>query len=417
MDALKYLEQLKPSYMSLGLERLENLKEKIPMEFPENNVIVAGTNGKGSTCAFLSSILINSGFKVGFFSSPHLIDVSERIRIDNNPIEREDFKKYIFFLKDILEKNKISLTYFEFLTVLALIFFKEKDTDINILEVGLGGKLDATNIASSLLGIITSISHDHTKILGNSLSKIAREKAGIIKNSVPTLVSFQKNSVLKVLKEEALKKSSPLYELKKEIEIKDINTSLEGISYYLKTPQRSYNIFTDFLGQYQIENSALAIRAAEILSEILKFPLTAEAVQKGISSAHWHCRLKKYEKDGKTIFIDGAHNMEGIKALSKSLEKLNLNNLKVGFFSFKDKNPKKLLQRILPLSKKIYLFSLKNERSPSLKDWQRIVKSLKIKNFEIVEENKIEEAIKNYKIDLFTGSLYFAGEVLKCLKK
>ncbi|MEJ5166345.1 MAG: folylpolyglutamate synthase/dihydrofolate synthase family protein [Thermoanaerobaculia bacterium] len=417
MDPLKYLEELKPSYMSLGLERLENLKEKIPIQFPENNVIVAGTNGKGSTCAFLSSILKNSGFKVGFFSSPHLIDVSERIRINNEPIQKDDFKKYILFLKEILDKNKISLTYFEFLTVLSLIYFKEKNTDINLLEVGLGGKLDATNIASSLLGIITSISYDHTKILGNSLKKIAIEKAGIIKNSVPTLVSFQKKPVLRVIREEALKKSSPLHQLKEEINIKDIRISIDGISYRLITPQRNYEIFTNFLGEYQIENSALSIRAAEILSERMKFPLTNESIQRGISSAQWECRLKKYENNGKTIFIDGAHNIGGIKALSKSLQKLNFNNLKIGFFSFKDKNPEKLLKKLLPFSKKIYFFNLNNERSPGFEEWLRIARDLKIKDYEIVEEDKIGEVIEKEKIDLFTGSLYFAGEVLKWLKR
>lgn len=417
MDSLKYLDSLKPSYISLGLERLEALKDILPFKFPSNNVIVAGTNGKGSTCAFLSSILSKCGLKTGFFSSPHLIDPSERIRINGNPIDLKSLEKYTFLLKDFLEKNKKELTYFEFLTILSIWFFKESGTDLNILEVGLGGRLDATNIAPAILTLITSISHDHTKVLGNTLKEIAREKAGIIKNRIPVLISKQKHSVFNVIKEEADKKNAILFEISKKSKIKNVCFNKEGISFDCKTSKNIYKIYTPHIGEYQIENSALAILASEILSEILKFPLTPEAVERGISSTEWTGRFKKYQLNGKPIFLDGAHNLSGMKALVRSIKKLKIEGLEIGFSALKDKNPKKMLETILPFSSKTYFFCLPSERGMKYEDWENLCKKIKIKNYEIVDLEDFEKSVKEKNIQLFTGSLFFIGEVLKCLKK
>jgi len=417
MDALEYLETLKPSYMSLGLERLNSLLKILPFEMPSKNVIVAGTNGKGSTCAFLSSILQKCSLKVGFFSSPHLIYPMERIKINGKNIDNDSLNKYTFLLKDFLEKNKKSLTYFEFLTILSLWYFKEEKTDLNILEVGLGGRLDATNIANSVLSIITSISFDHTNVLGKTLKSIAKEKAGIIKEKVPTVVAPQKICVLNVIKEEAEKKSSDLYEIAKETKIKNKNISLEGLSFDFFSRKNSYNIFTSHLGEYQIENISLAIFSSELLSDILKFPLTTEAVEIGISSTEWLGRLKRYQFNGRHLYFDGAHNIGGITSLVNSIKKLKLNELNVGFFAFKDKNPQKLLQKIIPFSKKIYLFCLNNERALKYNEWEDICNKLNFGDYEIIKEEDFERSIFEKNIQLYTGSLFFIGEVMKCLKK
>ncbi len=417
MDAISYLELLKPSYMSLGLERLEGVLKILPFEIPSNNIIVAGTNGKGSTCAYLSSILRKAGLKIGFFSSPHLIDLFERIRINDKPIDIDSLNKYTFLLKDLLEKNKKDLTFFEFLTILSLWYFKEEETDLNILEVGLGGRLDATNIANSILSMITSISFDHTNFLGKNLKSIAKEKAGIIKEKVPTIVAPQKKSVLEVLKEEAEKKSSSLIELSKEAKIKNKSLLLEGLSFELITKKNKYNIFTSHLGLYQIENSSLAILAAENLSETLKFPLTPEAVERGVASTNWLGRLKKYNLNGKGIYLDGAHNIGGIVALTNSIKKLKLNDLNIGFFAFKDKNPEKLIQKIVPFSKRLFIFSLNNERALKYEEWEILCKKIGLKNYEIIKGEDFEKSIFEKNIQLYTGSLYFIGEVLKCLRK
>lgn len=417
MDAISYLELLRPSYMSLGHERLEEVIKLLPFEIPSNNVIVAGTNGKGSTCAYLSSILQKAGLKIGFFSSPHLIDLFERIRINDIAIDIDSLNKYTFLLKYLLEKNKKDLTFFEFLTILSLWYFKERGTDLNILEVGLGGRLDATNIANSILSVITSISFDHTNFLGKNLKSIAREKAGIIKEKVPTIVAPQKKSVLEAIKKEAEKKSSNLIELSKEVKTRNKNILLEGISFELTTKRNKYNIFTSHLGLYQIENSSLAILAAENLSEILKFPLTPEAVERGVASTNWLGRLKKYNLNGKVVYLDGAHNIGGIVALTNSIKKLKLNDLNIGFFAFKDKNPEKLLQKIVPLSKKIFIFSLNNERALKYEEWESLCKKMGLKNYEIIKEEDFEKSIFEKNIQLYTGSLHFIGEVLKCLKK
>lgn len=417
MESLKYLESLKPSYMSLGLERIKNAIKILPFQIPKNNVIVAGTNGKGSTCAFLSSILQKSGLKVGFYSSPHLIDVNERIRIDNICIDNKSFEKYIKDLKNLLEKNNLNLTYFEFLTTLALWYFNENKTDVNILEVGLGGRLDATNVAPSILSVITSISPDHIKILGKTLKEIAKEKAGIIKEKVPTLISKQKPAALEIILQECKNNFSKIIEISKETKTKDIKISNEGLLFHCITKKNQYNIFTSHLGEYQIENISLAIIAAEILSNILNFPLTPEAVEMGISSTEWKGRLKKYFFNGNEIYLDGAHNSDGISSLIKSIKKLKMQNLNIGFSALKDKNPKNLLKKILQISKKIYFFCLPTERGMNYNDWEKLCEKMGLKNYEILELNNVEKLIKEKNIQLFTGSLFFMGEVLKCLKR
>lgn len=417
MDSLKYLESLKPSYMSLGLERVKDSIKILPFQIPKNNVIVAGTNGKGSTCAFLSSILQKSGLKVGFYSSPHLIDVNERIRINNICIDNKSFEKYIKDLKNLLKKNNLNLTYFEFLTVLSLWYFNENQTDLNILEVGLGGRLDATNVAPSFLSIITSISHDHTNILGKTLREIAREKAGIIKEKVPTLIAKQKPAVLDIILQECKKNFSKTIEISKEVKIKNAKISKEGLSFNCITRKNQYNIFTLHLGEYQIENISLAILGAEILSDILNFPLTPESIEIGISYAEWKGRLKKYFINGNEIYLDGAHNSDGIISLIKSMKKLKMQNLNIAFSALKDKNPGNLLKKILQISNKIFLFCLPTERGMNYNDWEKLCKKIGFKNYEILELHNVEKLIKEKNIKLFTGSLFFIGEVLKCLKR
>ncbi len=417
METIKLLESLKPSYMSLGLERLKEIIKIIPFEIQKNNVIVAGTNGKGSTCAFLSSILNKSNLRVGFYSSPHLIDLKERIRINGNPIDNDSLSYYTKNLWELLKISNKNLTFFEFLTILALWYFKEKETDLNVLEVGLGGRLDATNIAPSILNIITTISHDHTKILGKDLKSIAKEKAGIIKDETITITAPQKPKVLNILKEKAKESSSQLIELKKEVKIKGVELKKDGLFYNLSTKKGKYKIFSPLIGTHQIINSALAILSAEELSKIFEFPLTSEAVEGGISSIKWEGRFQKYNLNGKDIYLDGAHNINGIKAISKTLKSLNLKDINIGFSALKDKNPSKLLREIYPLSKKIFLFCLPSDRGMKYNDWEKIVKKMKISNFEIVDLDNFKETIINNEINFYTGSLFFIGEVLKCLKR
>lgn len=417
MEELNYLESLKPSYISLGLERIKEFFNILPFKIPEKNVIVAGTNGKGSTCAFLSSILSKANLKVGFFSSPHLLEVNERIKINNKNIDNLSLKKYISMVKNLMEKNNKNLTYFEFLTVLALWYFFEEETDINIFEVGLGGRLDATNAIPAIMSIITPISHDHTKILGKSLEKITYEKAGIIKKNVPLILAPQKRKVLNLIKEIAKINSSELIYLNDTLKSKILKIDLEGTYYNLKYFKREFDIFCPLLGEHQVINSSTSILAAIKLSEILNFPLTEETIEIGISSTEWPGRLKKYNFNGYKIFLDGAHNIGGFRALKKTMEKLNLKNLNIGFSALKDKKPSLLLKKIKPFAKKIYLFSLENERGLKEKDWEKIAKKISLKNYEIVPCKEFERKIKESRIDFFTGSLLFLGEVLKCLKK
>lgn len=274
---------------------------------------VAGTNGKGSVCAYLRSILMKSGCRVGTFTSPHLITMQERICMGNERITEEDFVKAYEQVKAVVEKNLnqgISHpSFFEFLFMMAMLYFKDQKPEYIILETGLGGRLDATNcIKKPVVCIITEIGYDHMQYLGNTLQEIASEKAGIIKKEVPVVFIDKRKEVTKILKEYATKAKSPAIVIGKD-NILNVNIHNKSIDFSFHTGYYNYiSLSLDTIAIYQVENASLAVQAAEVLEDERITPVT---IRDGLWEMHWPGRMEEIIPG---VYLDGAHNEDGIDA-------------------------------------------------------------------------------------------------------
>lgn len=328
-DSLRLLTSQKKFYINLGLDRMKKVAEAFGN--PQNSfkfIHVAGTNGKGSTCAMLAKILEENGYKTGLYTSPHITDYTERIKINFADISQYDFAKYVELVENVSRQEGIDLTEFEVLTMIAFLYFRDQKVDYAVIETGMGGRLDATNIVERpILTIITSISADHTDRLGKTVKEISFEKAGIIKKDVAVVVSSL-NSGFNVIKNRADKLNAPLGTVISNYDLIDIDK----------------NIFSDgknrfrlsLLGINQGENLALVIKAAEILK--LK---VGNALEKIV----WHSRFE-YIKE-KNLLIDAGHNPDGIKFLKQNLDVYFPNRKRVFLFGMLDtKDYKKAIKNL-----------------------------------------------------------------------
>lgn len=356
-------------YINLGLERVRKIldllnEQRCRAGMPDllsglKFVHVAGTNGKGSVCAMLSSILakckmqkvksnetvgrayLPDNTKAGLFTSPHVFEYTERIKINDIEIEKEIFAEKVINIVKLAQKNDIYLTEFEILTVVAFDYFAENEVDVVILETGLGGRLDATNvIQENLCSIITHIDFDHTERLGDTIEKIAYEKAGVIKENCPVVTS-SKNFGFEAVKKIAQEKDSRIFIPEEGPNFPEENLALKGY--------------------YQQENLALVLKAIEILNK-KGFNITTEAIENGLRNVKHHCRfeyLKEYN-----ILIDGAHNPNGTKALRESLDYYFPNQkIKFIFGCLKNKNYSEMMKNLFTANDGIYFYEFNNENS------------------------------------------------------
>ena len=311
--------------MKLGLaaigaacERLGRPHERLP------SVLIGGTNGKGSTAAVLSAIARAGGICAGLYTSPHLISVTERVRIAEEDISEAELDGYlsrVFCAADAAPE--VPLTYFEAMTAAAFLAFAERELDLAILEVGLGGRFDATNIAPASLSAVTSVSLDHVEELGARLAAIAREKAGIFRRGRPALVHAIEREALDTLRACAEESGALLHEVARETNLSDVRTGIEGTRFALQTPDRRYAMFTPLPGLHQASNVACAVRASELLAEVLP-GLTPEAIAAGVAATRWPGRLESLSAGGRLVLLDGCHNAEGAAALARFLEAAGL---------------------------------------------------------------------------------------------
>ncbi len=297
--AVSLLQKQNFQIINLGIERVQALLELFDNPHKKLGIIhVAGTNGKGSVCSMLSSVLTEAGCKTGLYTSPHLIEYTERIKINGKDISQDDFAVLINQVIKTASENNVKVTEFEVLTVAAFVYFEREKVDIAVIETGLGGRLDATNVSENpLVSVITSIDIDHTDRLGKTLEEIAREKAGIIKNRVSVVISSS-NKGFSVIKETAERMNSPIYICNHdEYGLDKYNLSLKGL--------------------WQSKNLALTLKTIELLvSKGLK--ISQLQINQGLKKA-WHPgRFQHFEKE--QILIDGAHNLSGAEALKESLD-------------------------------------------------------------------------------------------------
>ena len=392
---LKYLYSLESSKIKLGLKNIQILLNKL--DNPEKNlkcIHVAGTNGKGSVCAMIFYALKEAGYKVGLYTSPHLKKFNERIRINDNLITDKEIVEY--FLK--VKSHVTNQSFFEITTAMAFLYFKDKNVDFVVLEVGLGGRLDATNVVIPLVSVITNIGIEHTEFLGKTINKIAFEKAGIIKNNVP-VVTAAKGNALKVIKNIAKQKNAPLFLVKK----------FDNVNFkYLN-------------GSYQQWNKNIALTTIDTLKKFNLLKINQRQIKNGIKKTNWEGRLQFISKN---VLVDCAHNPSGFEVLKKELviikKQKNIKNLIFVIGILKDKDITTMLKTINSLILEIIFTKSKNEKASNPLELLSIFKKLnKNKKIQTKIINNPKKAL-NYakkianKEDLVVvaGSIYMVGEVI-----
>ena len=345
-ETLSYIYGLGRFGMKPGLARITALLKAL--HDPQDafkTIHVAGTNGKGSTSCFLASILAEGGHRVGLFTSPHLISFTERIRINGREIAEEEV---LSLAERVIAAALPETTFFEMVTAMASLYFAEQGVDLAVMEVGMGGRLDATNALSGILSIITSVSRDHCEYLGDSLAAIAREKAGVIKAGRPVVVSPQEEDSLAVIRACCRETESPFYGFG---EAFAASWSEGGISY------RGLGLGLDGLssglaGRYQLVNAASALAAAELLGAA-GFNMDADALRCGIEKAQWPGRMEMIGPSPR-ILLDGAHNPAGSKALAEALEDVSRKRLLLVAGVMGDKDEDGILGPLFPLADEIF---------------------------------------------------------------
>ncbi|MCM8802665.1 MAG: bifunctional folylpolyglutamate synthase/dihydrofolate synthase [Candidatus Omnitrophica bacterium] len=414
ISPLEFLDSLSDFGIKLGLDKTIYYLEKLGnphKKFP--SVLVAGTNGKGSVCKSLSKILQLSGYKVGLYTSPHLIDVRERIRINEKEIEKEEFIKKIEELRKIIEKQPYHLypTYFEALTIIAFSYFYDNKIDILVCEVGMGGRFDATNVLPSFLNIITKIGLDHTDFLGKTYKEIANEKSGIIKEKTVVITSKQKDDAYLVIKKKAVEKESKL--LTYGIDFKGVLVSIlpEKMVFNFYGKERFKELETDLVGTHQIENLSIAIQASLTLKE-KGYRIKEENIREGLKNINWPARFQILQKNP-YIILDGAHNVDGVKNLMKNVRKI-FPDKKFSFLVgiLKDKDYKKMVKIFEKYTDRIIFTKPNSDRAIEPEILKNILGNRK--KVEIIENPSeaykyIKKTGKNW---LIFGSLYLASDIL-----
>jgi dihydrofolate synthase / folylpolyglutamate synthase len=302
---------------SAFLQLLDSPQFSVPI------VHVTGTRGKGSFVAMLEAILLESGLKTGATVSPHLVEVRERIRIAGQSISREDFATAYSILRPIADEQMSGSnfrTVFELLIALAFVAFREHKVDVGIVEVGMGGKLDATNVVNPLISAITKIGLDHTHILGNTLAEIAFDKGHIIKPDKPCIIGVQEDEARLVLERRAKDVNSEMWRIGHEISYTVNSISSWGTIFDVSTPARTHSdLYTPLLGEHQAENATVAVAAADRLNADGVFNISSDQLRNGLAKTDWSGRAEILNEDP-TLIIDGAHTPQGAKALAKTLD-------------------------------------------------------------------------------------------------
>jgi dihydrofolate synthase/folylpolyglutamate synthase len=335
--------------MKPGLERIRNLLKELSNPQDGLRVIhVAGTNGKGSTAAFLSAILTTAGHRVGLFTSPHLIAFPERIRINGEEIPEQN----VISLADrVISVAPPATTFFEIVTAMSYLYFAEQGVGPAIMEVGMGGRLDATNVASGVLSLISPIALDHCAYLGDSLARIAREKAGVIKAGQPVVIAPQHPDALKAISEMCDHLGSPVFRDGHDF---DARWETDGLAYH-GLNLRMEGLRPGIPGRYQAMNAALALCASELLDR-QGLPVQEDAARKGIEQAFWPGRMEMFPGPPRVI-LDGAHNPAGADALAGALADIPREALTLVVGVVGDKDVNGILAPLLPHADRIITVS------------------------------------------------------------
>jgi dihydrofolate synthase/folylpolyglutamate synthase len=394
------------------MQSLGNPQNKYPI------IHVAGTKGKGSTSALCASSLKAAGYKVGLYTSPHLLEYTERIQINGESISHAQLIELVEEIKPYVAKIEM-LTTFEITTALAFLAFGKYGVNAAVFEVGLGGRLDATNIVTPQVSVITSLSYDHTAVLGNTLTLIAGEKAGIIKNGVPVISSPQKDEALAVLERVAALKNSRFMLVGRDVKFELIESSLDGQRFNFPTFQSSnlptFNI--PLLGSHQVENAATAYAALKASG----IPITDEQIQKGFSQVQWRARFEIARRDPPVIF-DSAHNQDSFAKLSETLQTYFPDKMVYLIFgASEDKNIPGMFAEMKSRIKKIIITRADHPRALEVEKIQQLAEQAGAESETLTPVKSalaraLELSSKDGSIVLSAGSMFVTAEVMSAWK-
>lgn len=414
-EALEYIHSVSWTFCKPGLSRISELCAELG--HPEDGlkfIHVAGTNGKGSFCSMTDSILRSAGYKVGLFTSPYVIRFNERMRVDGEDISDLELAEIVEMIKPICDKMQDKPTEFELITAIAFVYFSRHNCDFVVLECGLGGRLDSTNIIKTpILSVITGIALDHTAILGDTPEKIAAEKAGIIKPKVPVVFGGEGDSVTEVIAARAREMGSTLY-LARDFEPTGVSLDLSGASF----DAFGYKgLHISLLGKYQVKNARNVLLAMEILKKS-GVEISEAAIRLGLKRAVWHARFEVLSREPLVIY-DGAHNREGVDALLASVREYFSDTSVICLSgTLADKEYDHTAEVITEIAARAYTITPDNPRALSAADFASYIESLGTKAY---PSDSIADAVARAYRDaeqsglplICFGSLYTYGEVAK----
>lgn len=416
----EFFEERRTLGIQLGLERLEYLLAEV--KHPERNlpvIHIAGTNGKGSTLAYLRQVLMDAGYSVGSFVSPGLPTLLDHILYNEKRIEVEEFLVILNKLLPIIEKmdaKKLNPSEYEILMVVTLLYFKD-NVDIALIETAMGGRDDITNCVVPLLSIITNISYDHTQFLGPTLTDIAQHKAGIIKSNTPLIIGEMSCEALTVIKETARRKKAPLYQFGKEFRVRKVSNQCDKEA-FLWERDKGLHVELSMIGVHQIQNASLALMACALLKE-QGFHIEESKMLESFRAASLSYRMEKIASNP-AIYIDGAHNEAGIEAFISTVDTyFQVKNVVIITGVFKDKNVKKMLELLTSKFGDIYMMTFNHARAMQKSDYEKIASKNSGRIIEKESElfHMIEEVTITNKTLIFVGSLHFVSHIKQLLGK
>ena len=419
---LSWLATYRSSEPHFGLERMEAilaLRGNPHLVCPV--IHLAGTNGKGSTIAHLRSLLEVRGLRVGVFSSPYLVSFNEQIGINGVPISDKDLEDYLALYRDLLERNSsdqtlLGLTEFELITAMAFDYFSAEKSDVVIMEVGMGGRLDSTNVCQPILTAITTIGLDHVALLGPDVASIAREKAGIIKEKIPVLLGRIELEAQEVIVQEAHRLSAPVEVLGQDFLVCYQESLADGEVFTYQSQNRSeVQLKTGLLGLYQVDNAGLALALCDVFCQEGGLSLLSQdEIIQAWSQVHWPGRLEIISTQP-LIILDGAHNPHAVRPLIETLqERYAQLEKQVLFTCIQTKAIEEMLDLWLELEgSQLTLTTFKDPRAYSVKETQEIAlqKGLPYQEWKLFLTNYIEKESQQSDLLLVTGSLYFLAQV------
>jgi dihydrofolate synthase/folylpolyglutamate synthase len=407
-NALEYLYSLEKFGMVFGLENVQWILNGIgnPHKFLKT-VHIGGTNGKGSVAAMLSHILKAAGYRVGKYTSPHLVSFTERITINEERITEAEVADLVASMRQRAESvdPKRTFTFFDFTTALAFEYFRRGNVDIALIEVGLGGRLDSTNVVNPLVSVITNVAFDHMDYLGEDILRIAREKAGIIKKGVPVVTGAQ-DLPGRIIEETGTINNSPVYVMGRDFlyEKKATQTML-----YAGLVTNLDNVYVNLKGDHQLGNAAIALCTAELLST-LGFGIDQRGVYAGLSEVTWPGRIQII-KEKPTIILDGAHNVDGIRTLVNFLKSQFPDRRRLLIFGvMKDKEYEKMLSELLPLADDVIFTSSANDRALFPESMRGFAPKAFVADNASLALQKAKSMLHEKDVLIITGSLYLIGE-------